>query len=108
MKKSDLENKMIVETNGGRFGVVVIKDATNENCIKFLYNPDLLLDNGYIFGNNNGFTIIPLECFDENLNYVLTDNIILWQIIRIYKPTLAWERKNLESTVNGLMGDIES
>ena len=38
MKKVDLKHNMIVRTGGGRYGIVVIEDATDKNCIKYFPN----------------------------------------------------------------------
>lgn len=120
MKKYDLENGMIVETTGGRFGVVVLKDSTDEKCIKFLYDPRLLLEHGCIYGYEGLSAIVKLDDFDDDLNCCWTaseedartwndvkvgDKLVAWQIIRVYKPTIICERNNLHPTCSGLMGN---
>lgn len=120
MKKCDLENGMLVETTGGRFGVVVLKDSTDENCIKFLYDPRLLLEHGCIYGYEGASAIVRLADFDDDLNCCweateddvrtwddmkFGDKLVAWQIIRVYKPTIVCERNNLHPTPGGLMGD---
>ena len=52
MNKCDLKNGMIVKSSGGRYGVVCLDDATDKNVIKFLYDPMLLVEHGYIGYNS--------------------------------------------------------
>jgi len=121
MKKSDLKNGMIVKTNGDDYGVVIIKDSTNENCIKFLYCPRYLVDNGCLLNSNFGI-VHPLDELDDNLNFyhIVTENdlehfidskvgdkIILGQIIEVFDLNRIWIRNNLQPTPSGLMGDCE-
>ena len=104
MKKSDLKNGMIVETTNGSMGVVVIKDATDENCIKFAYDSDRLLNHGF------DERIDKLDWYDEDLNaycivregdvwnqegHAVGEKLYFYQIIRAYEPKLVWERSNL-------------
>lgn len=120
MKKSDLRNGMIVKTSSGRYGLVVIKDATSKDCIKFLYDPAYLLNNGCLY--NTGSFIEPLDSFDDSLNcYAYAtdsderdfdnikagDKLILWQIIEVYGLNSLWIRNNLQPSVGGLFGDNE-
>jgi hypothetical protein len=120
MKKSELKHGMIVETTGGRYGIVVIKDATNENCIKFLYDPNWLVDNGCLY-NSSASIIEPLDRFDDDLNYCypatakdvetwndvkIGDKLVAWQIIRVFNMDKLWERNNLKPTCGGLIGDL--
>lgn len=108
-KKSDLKNGMIVKTSGGRYGIVVLKDATCENCIKFVYDPDYLIDDGIYHGKQN---ISSLDSFDENLNCVYWDTedqqqYIIYQIVEVFELNSVFKRNNLEPSPNGLFGDIE-
>jgi hypothetical protein len=126
VKKCDLKHHMLVETSGGRLGIVVLKDSTDDNCIKFLYDPKYLHDHGCML-NANANMIEPLDNFDDDLNcyYIAAENdgmcgcvynkdgslvssgdkVILWQIIRVYSADKIWERNNLQPTCGGLMGD---
>ena len=110
MKKSELKNGMIVRTSGGRYGVVVIKDATDENCIKFLYDPMWLPDHGYINEENCLNVIVDLAEFDDRLAVLWTEederrhpwdgkyneeNIggRLWWIEEVYELNSVWKHK---------------
>jgi len=118
MKKSELKNGMIVKTSGGRYGVVCLKDATNENCIKFLYDPNYLLDYGCLL--NSGCMLESLDNLDDNLNFYyhttkedhlmdikIGDKLIVGQIIEVFDLNQLWLRNNLHPTPNGLYGDVE-
>jgi len=97
MNKSSLTNGMIVKSSGGRYGVVCLKDATNENVIKFLYDPNLLIDNGFIEEVNYGNRIVSLDDFDDDLTIRVFDtetkeSLIVWSIDEVYKLNRVWTR----------------
>ncbi|RXZ78099.1 hypothetical protein EBB07_29025 [Paenibacillaceae bacterium] len=96
--KSDLQNGMVVKTSGGRYGVVCLKDATNENVIKFLYDPRLLRNNGFIHEGSYGPTIVSLDDFEEDLTIRVFDDelqerLIVWSIDEVYSLDLIQARQ---------------
>lgn len=94
--KQQLKHGMFVETDNGRYGVVCLKDATDENCIKFLYDPALLIDHGYIYKGNYGDDIVSLDEFDDNLQIIDPDypGFFMWGIVRIFTLEKYWEADN--------------
>lgn len=96
MKKSDLENGMIVEARDG-CKYIVIKDFTEKTCDDYGYNDILLEING------NGF--MPLDTYKDDLLRPDRDSIAInYDIMKVYyierlgNPKLGlvllWERKN--------------
>jgi len=86
--------------------------------IKFLYDPDYLLDYGCLF--NGGSMIESLDSLDDNLNFYyhatredvlmdvkIGDKLIVGQIIEVFDLNRLWLRNNLHPTPNGLYGDTE-
>lgn len=114
MKKSELKNGMIVKTSGGRYGVVVLEDSTDKNCIKFLYDPKLLLEHGFVSDAHYGEKIVKLSSFCEDLTIRWTEeaervctntipgyeydpdsiNTICWSIVEVYELNKIYERKD--------------
>ena len=105
MTKSELRNGMIVKTSGGRYGVVVLKDATDTNCIKFFYEPDLLIEHGSVERARRGFLIEPLDNFTDDLRVVLTEedvknpvfepweaDLTIWSIDQVFSLKEEWKR----------------
>lgn len=90
--KANLKNGMIVKSTGGRYGVVCLKDETDENCIKFLYDPKLLKDHGYLYGENYGSAIISLDDFDDDLRITNEEGQEYWSIEYIYEMNLIHEK----------------
>lgn len=97
MKKVDLKHNMIVRTGGGRYGIVVIEDATDKNCIKYFYDPDRLDEHG----------MNPIWCDVDSLDNYNDYEDGLWRtyvdpetnkrmqafpIIAIYELTEIWKR----------------
>lgn len=111
MKKSELKNGMIVQSSGGRYGVVCIKDATDSNCIKFFYDPYLLREHGSIEKACYGDFIVSLDDFNENLVVTITraeakeagmcigeyddygDEIPIWSIKKVFSLKEEWSRQ---------------
>ena len=106
MKKSELKNGMIVKTSGGRYGVVCLKDATDSNCIKFFYEPDLLIEHGSVERACRGHFIEPLDNFTDDLRVALTEEdaknpefefweagTTLWSIDQVFSLKEEWHRK---------------
>jgi len=90
MGKEQLKDGMVVKSSGGRYGVVCIKDATDEKVIKFLYDPALLIEHGYVKESGYGDAIVPLENFDEQLQIWYTDpedqqRYIAWSIVQVFE-----------------------
>lgn len=94
MNKSELKHNMIVRSSGGRYGVVVVKDETNENVIKFFYDPFVLADNGYVkYGK-----IISLDEFDDDLVLRVwideyQDRVPCWNIEEVFELQSVFERE---------------
>lgn len=91
--KSNLKQNMIVRTNGGRYGIVVLKDATDENCIKYFYDPDRFDEHGM---NPAWCGVDSLNNYDENL-YRLVPNPDdpnkldrIFRIIQVYTLSEIW------------------
>lgn len=106
MKKSELKNGMIVRSSGGRYGVVCLKDATDINCIKFFYDPKLLVEHGSVERAHYGDFIVSLDEFDEDLNVTISveearklgliyyeEGMPIWSINKVYSLKEEWERK---------------
>ena len=107
MRKNDLRNGMIVRSSGGRYGVVVLQDATDSNCIKFFYDPNLLIEHGSIERARYGSLIEPLDNFNEDLQVVLTEEdvkkpgledcevgAVCWSIDQVFSLNEVWRRDN--------------
>ena len=105
MKKSELQNGMIVKSSGGRYGVVCLKDATDTNCIKFFYDPKLMIEHGSIERAKYGDFIVPLSEFDENLNVTISveearklgliyyeEGMPIWSIVKVFSLKEVWNR----------------
>lgn len=111
MKKNELKNGMIVQSSGGRYGVVCIKDATDSNCIKFFYDPMLLVDHGSVEKACYGSFIVSLDEFNEDLVCTINkeqakeagisiaeyddygDEIPIWNIRRVFSLKEEWVRQ---------------
>jgi hypothetical protein len=99
MNKKQLVNGMVVKTSGGRYGVVCLKDATNENVLKFLYDPDLLIGNGIIDSANYGETVVSLDDFDDDLAIRINDEetkerLVVWSIDAVYSLNNIYKRES--------------
>ena len=105
MKKSELRNGMIVKSSGGRYGVVCLHDATDSNCIKFFYEPDLMREHGSVERACRGSFIEPLENFDEDLRITLSaeeakklgldfyeEGMSIWSIDKVFSLKEEWSR----------------
>ena len=105
MKKSELKNGMIVKSSGGRYGVVCLKDATDSNCIKFFYEPDLLVEHGSVERACRGCFIESLDNFDEDLRVTLSleeakklglefydEGMAIWSIDAVFSLKEEWKR----------------
>lgn len=105
MRKKDLRQNMVVKSSDGRYGVVCMKDATDENCIKFFYDPTLSIAHGSVERSHCGDFIVPLSQFTEDLKYICSrkeakelglvqgrEIITLWFIEEIYSLNRRWIR----------------
>lgn len=94
MRKSELKNGMIVKSSGDRWGVVVLKDNTDENCIKFFYSPKLLIEHGYTNEVYAGSQVESLDLFDEEL-------IVRWteETEKVYKEMNHGKSSDIEIDV---------
>lgn len=103
---------MIVKSSSGRWGVVVLKDNTDKNCIKFFYCPELLIEHGYTNRVYGGTQVESLDDFDEDLIVRWTEEsekyykeitggkssdieigAPLWSIDEVYTLTKVYERE---------------
>ena len=105
MTKSELRNGMIVKTSGGRYGVVVLNDATDSNCIKFFYEPNLLIEHGSVERAYRGNPIESLDNFTDDLRVVITEydakdpifepwevGLTVWSIDQVFSLKEEWKR----------------
>lgn len=106
---------MIVKASDGRYGVVCLRDATDENCIKFFYDPNLTVAHGSIDRAHCGDFIVSLNQFTEDLKYICSKKeaqalgliqtgrvITLWSIKEVYSLKREWLRMTCMASCNHL------
>jgi hypothetical protein len=116
IRKKDLRNGMIVMASDGRYGVVCLKDATDENCIKFFYDPNLPVAHGSVDRAHCGDFIVSLNQFTEDLKYICSAKearalglipskrmITLWSIKEAYSLKREWVQSTCMSSCNHLI-----
>jgi hypothetical protein len=113
MHKNELQNGMVVKSSDGRYGVVCIKDETDIDCIKFLYDPNMRASHGSVANNSSDF-VIPLSCFTDDLLYLCSEqeadelgiqyseNLSLWGIQEVYSLKKEWRRMTCASSCGHL------
>ena len=114
MRKNDLENGMIVRSSDGRFGVVCLEDATDSNCIKFFYNPGLIVNHGLIANAKDKSFVVSLDRFTDDLKYICSceeanklgiitnESIFLWSIVGVFSLRKEWSRRRCYSSCKHL------
>ena len=116
MRKKDLRQNMIVKSSDGRYGIVCMKDATDENCIKFFYDPTLSIAHGSVERSHCGDFIVPLSQFTEDLKYICTKKeakelgliasneiLTLWFIEEVYTMSRRWIRTACMASCNHIL-----
>jgi hypothetical protein len=110
--KDDLQHGMIVKSSDGRYGMVCIKDATDVNCIKFFYDPQLTYAHGSVEKASCGDFIVPLAKFTYDMRYICSkeeaeklqinwnESMTLWSIQEVYSLKKEWMRSFCISTCN--------
>jgi hypothetical protein len=115
IRKRDLQNGMIVKSSDGRYGVVCLQDATDKNCIKFFYDPQLTIAHGSVVRSNCGDFVVPLDCFTDDMKYICSEEdakvlgfttsgntVTLWSIVDVFSLRQEFTRPRCSSSCRDL------